>query len=106
MRENSNTPKLSIAQSRKNENKIETIEHHQQDSSLFTDPKLLNLIHTDLEEIKKRKETTNSRKLGVSESKFSLEHKQESKNIQTQFINITNTDESKENEVPFTYLKN
>lgn len=36
--------------------------------SLFTDPKLLNLIHSDLEEIKKRKSVANSRKLGLSES--------------------------------------
>ena len=41
-------------------------------NSLFTDPKLLNLIHSDLEDIKKRKSIANSRNLGISDSKFSL----------------------------------
>ena len=48
---------------------------------MFTDPKLLNLIHSDLEEIKKRKSVANSRNLGVSDSKYSLEQRQDSKVI-------------------------
>ena len=78
-----------------------------QEASLFTDPRLLTLIHTDLEEIKKRKSTTNSRKVGISESKFSIaEQKQESKTIKTQYLNINNSADSKENDIPFSYQRN
>ena len=41
----SNTPKMSVEQSRKTNN-FNFAENH--DNTLFTDPKLLNLIHSDL----------------------------------------------------------
>ncbi len=36
------------------------------EKSIFTDPQLLTLIHTDLEEIKKKKSVTNSRKNDIN----------------------------------------
>lgn len=45
------------------------------EKSLFTDPKLLKLIHTDLEDIKKRKSIAGSRKIGPSDSTSNLESK-------------------------------
>ena len=86
----SNTPEMTGRQS-KASNRFNMTDNN----SLFTDPKLLNLIHTDLEQIKKRKSTTNSRKLGISDSKFNLEQRQQSKIMQTQQMNLPHLDELK-----------
>lgn len=43
-----------------------TYTNNKDENSLFTDPKLLNLINSNLEEINKRKSVANSRKLGYS----------------------------------------
>jgi hypothetical protein len=61
-----------------------TYTNNSNENSLFTDPKLLNLINSNLEEINKRKSVANSRKLGYSDSSSKLE-RSDSKQIFTSY---------------------